>query len=418
MNDRHFHEIVIVGAGLTGVMTALALSYCGYGSVTEPAIALVDRSDHQKGKPEAPISDNRTTTIHSAGKAMLSALGVWPLISNKATAIIRVKVAQGLPKRNSMSQRQSEFILSWDDDFMPMAYVIKNQDLLNALYHKLATRPVKLISGHTVTGFKLSGDCAHLRFDDRADLICQLVVACDGANSKIRDYANIDSIAEPHRQTAIVANLRLEYDHENTAFQRFLPTGPIALMPHGSNRASLVWSMPKDGAVKMQQLDSYEFSKQILNSFGDTLGGLQLDGPMFTWPLMPTLAKKMTSDHIVLAGDANHAIHPLAGQGYNLALSDAAVLADCLALAKKRGLNAGHQSIRKDYVVGRQFEVIAMATMTSGLNQLFSFHPTIAKIAGSGMSFINRSPWKSIFKKSATGGYLAQAALLRGNLPE
>ena len=126
----------------------------------------------------------------------------------------------------------------------------------------------------------------------------------------------------------------------------------------------------------------------------------------------------MTSDHIILAGDANHAIHPLAGQGYNLALSDAAVLADCLALAKKRGLNAGHRSIRNDYVAGRQFEVTAMTFMTSGLNQLLSFHPTIAKIAGSGMSLVNRSPLKSIFKKSAMGGYLARASLLRGSLPE
>jgi 2-octaprenyl-6-methoxyphenol hydroxylase len=126
----------------------------------------------------------------------------------------------------------------------------------------------------------------------------------------------------------------------------------------------------------------------------------------------------MTSHKLVLAGDAGHAIHPLAGQGYNLALGDAAVLADCLANANRRGLDAGHRSIRSEYSAGRWLEVNAMTAITSGLNQLMSFHPAIAKIAGASMGLVSRSPLKSLCQKSAVGGHLTRANLLEGRLPE
>jgi 2-octaprenyl-6-methoxyphenol hydroxylase len=154
-----------------------------------------------------------------------------------------------------------------------------------------------------------------------------------------------------------------------------------------------------------------------LAAFGETLGGLQLDGPRLGWPLKPTISRKMTGPHLVLAGDASHAIHPLAGQGYNLALGDAAVLADCLARASALGLGAGHRSVETDYLAGRKFEVTAMTAMTSGLNQLMSFQPAIAKVTGAGMGLVNASPVKSFFQKSAMGGHLARANLLEGRLP-
>ena len=126
----------------------------------------------------------------------------------------------------------------------------------------------------------------------------------------------------------------------------------------------------------------------------------------------------MTSHNLVLAGDASHAIHPLAGQGYNLALGDAAVLADCLAHAKQRGLTAGHRSIRREYNTRRRLEVTTITVVTSGLNQLMSFQPTIAKIVGAGMGFVNRSSLKALFQKSAMGGQLTRANLLEGRLPK
>ncbi len=419
MPDQPTQQIVVVGAGLTGVMTALALSHCGYGSPSAPAVTLIDRFNQTDANTKGAKRDQRTTTVHAAGVAMLCVLGVWPLIAKNATPISRIKVAHGQPYHDRLNQRQrSEFLLDWHSDETPMAYVVSNQDLLDALYDRLTLRPVIQITGHEVTGFDPGNDFARLQFECRQDLKCQLVVACDGANSKLRDYASIRAFSEPHRQTAIIANLTSERAHENTAFQRFLPGGPIALMPHGERRLSLVWSLPKDKASRILALYEDEFAGLVQATFGDTLGGLKLDGSRLSWPLKPTITRKMTSHNLILAGDASHAIHPLAGQGYNLALGDAAVLADCLAHANQRGLNAGHRSIRSEYITRRRLEVTAMTALTSGLNQLMSFQPTMAKIAGAGMGLVNRSPLKALFQKSAMGGQLTRANLLEGRLPE
>jgi 2-octaprenyl-6-methoxyphenol hydroxylase len=425
MTDQTHYEVIVVGGGLTGVMMALALSYGGYGSAATPAIALVDRAPARPKSPNSessatinPSADHRTTTINAAGKTMLDTLGVWPLIGDMATPITRIKIANGAPRQGRLSRRQRpEFNLDWHDADQPMAYVVANDQLLDALYAVIATRPITHITDAEVTSFDGAGDLARLQFANRPDLVCQLVVACDGAKSKLRYYAGIRSLAEPHRQTAIVANLTLERDHANIAYQRFLPSGPLALMPHGPFRASLVWTLPKAEADHFLALDEAGFANVILAAFGETLGGLRLDGPRLGWPLKPKISSKMTGPHLVLAGDASHAIHPLAGQGYNLALGDAAVLADCLARASARGLGAGHRSVETDYLAGRSLEVTAMTAITSGLNQLMSFQPAIAKVTGAGMRLVNASPAKSFFQKSATGGHLAQANLLEGRLP-
>ena len=280
MSDQQIHQIVVVGAGLTGVVTALALSHCGYGSKSAPAVTLIDPANQRGANAKHDANDQRTTTIHAAGIAMLDVLGVWSLIAKAATPVSRIRVAYGQSNTSEPHRSQRpEFSLKWDAGETPMAYVVNNQDLIDALYEALLTRPIIQITGHEVTGFDVISDYARLQFDHRADLLCELIVACDGANSKMRDFASIRTFREPHRQTAIVANLRSEHAHENTAFQRFLPGGPIALMPYGLNRVSLVWSLPKDEAERVLALEDDEFSSLVLTSFGQTLGRLKLDGP-------------------------------------------------------------------------------------------------------------------------------------------
>ena len=267
MRDHQIQQIVVVGAGLTGVMTALALSHCGYGTPSAPAVTLIDPVNQAGAKAKTATRDHRTTTVHAAGVAMLDALGVWPLINKNATPISRIKVAHGQPHRDRLKKGQrTEFLLEWHSDDVPMAHVVSNQDLSDALYDRLAVRPIIQITGHEVTDFDPGNDFARLQFEHRPDLSCQLVVACDGANSKLRDYASIGSFSEPHRQTAIIANLTSELAHENTAFQRFLPGGPIALMPHGERRVSLVWTLPKDDALRTLALDEDEFARLILGA--------------------------------------------------------------------------------------------------------------------------------------------------------
>ena len=408
-------EIGIVGGGLAGVMMAVVLSH------SSNSVTLITKTP----LANAPLSakyrqdDNRTTTIHAAGKAMLETLRIWKNLAKPPVPITRIMVTEGPSRSGLAEQRQQDFGLTWHDAEQPMAYVVDNAALLDALCVNLATRSVRVIQPATVTGIGTVAGKARLACADRELPDFDLVIGCDGAKSPLRDSTDLRHFTASHRQTAIVGSLGLERDHDNTAFQRFLPDGPIALMPSGDRQASLVWTMPKSAADTIMAASDEAFNQACNAAFGPQLGTMKIIGARFAWPLQLTWMPKLGTDHLLFAGDAGHHLHPLAGQGYNLALADAAILADCISRAHRRGLAAGHPSVRQDYQRGRQVEIAAMTAVTSGLNMLMSYAPNpVAKIAGMGMSLINASPAKNLFRSIARGGVLARASLLSGRLPD
>ena len=270
-----------------------------------------------------------------------------------------------------------------------------------------------------MTGFELVAGKTRLNCDDVNLPDFDLVIACDGAKSQLVDASKLRKFTSDHRQTAIVGSLALERDHENTAFQRFLPGGPIALMPSGERLASLVWTLPKQSATTLLNANNDVFDQACNTAFGPHLGVMRVIGKRFGWPLRPTWMPNLGTEQLLLAGDAGHNIHPLAGQVYNLALADGAILADCIVKANQRGLLASHASVRQGYQRGRQIEVSAMTAATSGLNAMMSYAPSpLAKLAGVGMTLINASPAKNLFQSIARGGVLARANLLDGRLPD
>ena len=409
-------DIAVIGGGLTGLMMARALSATG------AHILLVDRSSGADGIP-----DERTTTINAAGMRMLQTLGVQDNLQQDATPIMRIAVAEGAPLSGLAARRRPNSDLSWQAGDTPMAYVVGNADLQSALTRTLGENSdfygsIEILSGATLTGMAHNTGGMQLDIEDAGGQLshrnADLVVACDGNNSKVAGFANLAARQEQTFQTAIVSILRAERDHENTAFQRFLPTGPFALMPMSGQHLSLVWTLPDDTARTLLAADDQAFEAACLDAFGQSLGYLHLAGQRLAWPLRPSLRRRIAAAGVVLAGDAAHALHPIAGQGYNLALADAAVLADCLALARTRGLSSGHPSIWQSYEAARRTERLAMSAATSGINQLFARSPAfVRRMAGAGFAVLDKTPVKSVFSRIAEGGELADAALLRGQFP-
>lgn len=409
-------DIAVIGGGLTGLMMARALSATG------AHILLVDRSSGADGIP-----DERTTTINAAGMRMLQTLGVQDNLQQDATPIMRIAVAEGAPLSGLAARRRPNSDLSWQAGDTPMAYVVGNADLQSALTRTLGENSdfygsIEILSGATLTGMARHAGGMQLDIEDAGGQLshrnADLVVACDGNNSKVAGFANLAARQEQTFQTAIVSILRAERDHENTAFQRFLPTGPFALMPMLGQHLSLVWTLPDDTAQTLLAADEQAFEAACLDAFGQSLGYLHLAGQRLAWPLRPSLRRRIAAAGVVLAGDAAHALHPIAGQGYNLALADAAVLADCLALARTRGLSSGHPSIWQSYEAARRTERLAMSAATSGINQLFARSPAfVRRMAGAGFAVLDKTPVKSVFSRIAEGGELADAALLRGQFP-
>lgn len=409
-------DIAVIGGGLTGLMMARALSATG------AHILLVDRSSGADGIP-----DERTTTINAAGMRMLQTLGVQDNLQQDATPIMRIAVAEGAPLSGLAARRRPNSDLSWQAGDTPMAYVVGNADLQSALTRTLGENSdfygsIEILSGATLTGMARHAGGMQLDIEDAGGQLshrnADLVVACDGNNSKVAGFANLAARQEQTFQTAIVSILRAERDHENTAFQRFLPTGPFALMPMSGQHLSLVWTLPDDTVRTLLAADDQAFEAACLDAFGQSLGYLHLAGQRLAWPLRPSLRRRIAAAGVVLAGDAAHALHPIAGQGYNLALADAAVLADCLALARTRGLSSGHPSIWQSYEATRRTERLAMSAATSGINQLFARSPAfVRRMAGAGFAVLDKTPVKSVFSRIAEGGELADAALLRGQFP-
>ena len=409
------YEIAVIGGGLTGLMTATALSFAMPPQRTLPMV-LVDRAAEDSAQP-----DERTTTIHAAGARMLTVMGVWDRLAHPPAPVMRVAVAEGTPPTGLAARRRPASDLSWQAGDAPLGYVVANGDLQAALRSTLTTRPIDEVGGAAVTGWTAAEGAAELSLATMAgdrQLSAALVVACDGAHSAMARMAGLGLREERQYQTAIVTTLHAERHHEDTAWQRFLPSGPFALMPGPGHAMSLVWTLPNAEAARLIEADKTAFEAACLEAFGPRLGYLQLAGERLVWPLRPSWRQRISAPGLVLAGDAAHSIHPLAGQGYNLALSDAAVLADLLHATLRRGLTAAHPSLRNAYDAARLQERIAMTGATSGLSRLFSdTPPALRRAAGIGFSMLDRLPAKSLFSNIAGGGVLAEAALLEGRLP-
>ena len=408
-------DVIVVGAGLNGLMTALTLADAG------AAVHLIDRGDGSVA--DTAMRDAvRTTTINPAAYAHLKTLGVWEAYAHhgrEPTPIMHIRVSDEKTKPQP-GRIVTDSLIDWHSeakgndtsgDTAPLAYTFRNTAMTECLYDRVHTHDaITVTSGCAITGYSenhpiLGDTAAMISTDDGQCFAARLIVAADGGQSPLRHAAGIKGITRRPGQTAIVADIISERPHHMMAWQRFIPGGPAALMPiDRDKRHALVWTMKDDDAHTLLNAEPLAFNAALMENFGAGLGALTLDSDRLSWPLELHHVMKPYTTRMVLVGDAAHRIHPLAGQGYNLGVGDAIALAEVMTSARETGQDIGARHILRRYSQKRFVDVTAMTVMTDGLNAAFSFGgPGVAAITGMGMTLFGASPLKKLAETFARG---------------
>lgn len=399
-------DIIIIGAGLAGATLACGLARYGV------QVVMIDRAD-----PKAGLSstfDGRASAIAQSSKVALDGLGLWPLLADKVGPINDIRVSDG-PSLMHLHYDHTDL----GDD--PLGYMVENRDYRQALNTLTArTDGVTVIAPAHISGIERTDTAAKVTLSDGQVIHSNLIAACDGRGSSTRKGASISVTGWDYGQMAIVATIEHEISHDSIAHERFLPSGPFAILPlKGGHRSSLVWTERKAITESFLALDDSAFLAEISDRVGGFLGEVSLFGPRFCHPLGLQVASRYTDTRLVLVGDAAHGIHPIAGQGLNLGLRDVAALIDIMVDAKRYGLDLAHGAGLDRYQRWRRADNMLMAGMTDVLNRLFSNDLPPLKLARDlGLAAVNRmGPLKKTFMRHAMGQVGDLPKLMRGQAP-
>ena len=400
-------DVVIVGGGIAGMSLGCALASGGVKT------AVIERSD-----PSTMLSakfDGRTTSIAHGSVQVLKGIDVWPLLEFKAEPILDIRVVDGHPARGV-----SPFFLHYDhteigDD--PFGFIIENRairDALSQLTEK--TDGLTLIAPASVEDTKREQNGAGIQLDNGQRLRCSLVVGADGSNSPLRRGAGISTLHFKYAQTAIVCTVKHERSHAGVAVEKFLPSGPFAMLPMKGDRTNIVWTERSDLAPSFMALDDNAFLGEVRRRFGDWLGALELTGPRFSYPLVLLHAARYTDKRLALISEAAHSIHPIAGQGLNLGIRDVAALAEAVVDGIRLGLEPADMTVLNRYEVWRRVDNTTLVAVTDFLNRLFSNDIAPVRAARRlGLAAVeNAPPLKRLFMRHAMGGVGDLPRLARG----
>ena len=405
-------DVIIGGGGLVGQTLALALDQAGL------SVIVVDAS--KPSETLAPSFDGRAFAIAYASYRMWRALGLGDALDEVAQPIEQIMVTDGRVggARNGPSLLHLHFDRSeLHDHDEPLGLMLEVRHVRQALDQGVRARPsIRMIQPNSVSAITRDPAGVTVTLTNGETLRAPLLVGADGRRSFVRPAVGIRTIGWDYPVTAIVATIQHEKPHQAIAHEYFLPTGPFAILPLKGERSNIVWAEPRKAADTLLAMNEPDFLAELRLRFGDFLGALALEGPRFGYPLSLQLAERMIDDRVVLAGDAAHGIHPLAGQGLNLGLKDCAALAECIADGVAVGLDAGDVSILERYQRWRRFDNTTMALGMEFFDKLFSndFGPLrVARRLGLGA--VNAmGPARRFFMKYAGGAAGDLPKLLKG----
>ncbi|HET7921922.1 MAG TPA: UbiH/UbiF/VisC/COQ6 family ubiquinone biosynthesis hydroxylase [Gammaproteobacteria bacterium] len=403
---KHDFDLVIVGAGAVGSALACALRDSGLD------IALLDARRPEKFVPEAEL-DLRVFALSQASIRILGALGAWQTIRAARVAPYREMQVWDAGGAGRLHFDCADVGEPW------LGCIVENRLIQSALWQSLeSAHAVTLLAPASLKQLQTDADGVRFTLDSGRHGRARLLVAADGAASATRQLLGIGTHGWSYDQRAIVAHLNVEKPHRDTAWQRFLPGGPLALLPLADGRVSLVWSADTARAQALEALDDAAFNAAVGTASEHVLGRVTGTTRRAGFPLQLMHAARYSGPRCVLIGDAAHVVHPLAGQGVNLGLLDAAVLAETLMQAMTQQRDLGDPGVLRRYERARKADTLLMMYALDGLKRLFSNdNAMLARLRNDGMRAVDRfTPLKSVFVRRAMGLSGELPALARANV--
>lgn len=385
------YDIAVVGGGMVGASMAMAVAQQGF------SVLLLEREQPPLDWP-ADSFDLRVSALTRASQYMLTNLGVWEAMQKQRVTSyeqMRVWERQGL----------GEIAFSAADVGEPdLGHIVENRVILSALWQAIAKQSnIDCQFARSLQALDLGAEMPSLEFDDGSRVTAQLLVGADGARSRLRQLADITMHRSDYAQHAVVATVSAQQGNAATAWQRFMPRGPLALLPVQESYFSIVWSTAPEHAQKLLSMPDAQFDRDLTAASQNCCGELSLQGPRASFPLSLQRASHYVRPGLALVGDSAHVIHPLAGQGVNLGLLDMGVLVDVVCEARERGESPGSFGVLRRYERARKGHNLAVQMAMDGFKHLFSNqNPALFLVRNLGLGLADRiSPLRRQFERMA-----------------